>query len=237
MGCSLRPPSTPVKTVMPVAFWCNRLSGYGGVETDGGENTAREVGAIAKTSPGKGTARPAQAQADLLCAFVNTLDVDVDAAAPDALTDAAALTDWLRRRDLLDVDDRADRSDLDLALTLRSGLREAMVRHQKGDHSSRVPDLDAAVTALPLRIVFDGTSPRLAPAVGGARSALAQLLVAVADAQADDAWVRLKLCVADDCQWAFYDTSKNRSRHWCSMGVCGNRQKTRSYRARQRAKH
>ena len=183
--------------------------------------------AIATTTP---------AEADLLCAFANTLDVDVDADPPEALPDAAALTDWLRGRDLIDVDDRADRSDLDLALTLRSGLREAMVRHSHGDHTSRVPDLEATATALPLRIVFDGTRPRLAPAVGGARGGLARLLVAMADTQADDTWVRVKLCVADDCALAFYDTSKNRSRHWCSMGSCGNRQKTRSYRARQRAR-
>ncbi|HYJ67655.1 MAG TPA: CGNR zinc finger domain-containing protein [Nocardioidaceae bacterium] len=192
------------------------------------------MSAIATTSPGKGTATPAQA--DLLCAFANTLDVDVDAAVPDALTDATELTNWLRQHDLLDVDDRADSGDLELALTLRSGLREAMLRHADGDTMSRAPDLDATATALPLRIVFDGTRPRLTPAVSGARGALAQLLVAVADTQADDTWGRLKICVANECQWAFYDTSKNRSRHWCSMGVCGNRQKTRRYRARQRAK-
>ena len=140
---------------------------------------SRGVRAIATTTP---------AEAELLCAFANTLDVDVDADPPEALPDAAALTDWLRGRDLIDVDDRADRSDLDLALTLRSGLREAMVRHSEGDRTSRVPDLDAAATDLPLRIVFDGTRPRLAPAVDGVRGGLARLLVAIADAQADDTW-------------------------------------------------
>jgi predicted RNA-binding Zn ribbon-like protein len=110
-----------------------------------------------------------------------------------------------------------------------------MLRHQDGDHTSPVTDLDATATRLPLRIVFDGTRPRLAPALDGARGGLARLLVAIADAHADGGWERLKVCAADDCQWAFYDTSKNRSRHWCSMGVCGNRQKTRTYRARQRA--
>ncbi len=175
------------------------------------------------------------AQADLLCAFANTLDVDVDADPPEALPDAAALTDWLRGRGLLDAPGRADRADLDLALTLRSGLREAMVRHSAGDHTPRVPDLDAAASELPLRIVFDGTRPRLAPAIGGVRGALAAILVAMADAQADDTWGRMKLCVAEECALAFYDASKNRSRHWCSMGECGNRQKTRAYRARQRA--
>ena len=176
------------------------------------------------------------AQADLLCAFANTLDVDVDADPPEALPDAAALTAWLRRRELLDGNDRAGQADLDLALILRSGLREAMVRHSEGDHTSRVPELDAAATALPLRIVFDGTRPRLAPAVGGVQGALGRILVAMADAQADDTWGRMKLCIAEECALAFYDTSKNRSRHWCSMGQCGNRQKTRAYRARQRAK-
>jgi predicted RNA-binding Zn ribbon-like protein len=33
--------------------------------------------------------------------------------------------------------------------------------------------------------------------------------------------------------WVFYDRSRNRSRHWCSMGVCGNRAKTRTYRAKR----
>lgn len=193
-----------------------------------------EVRAIAKTGAGMGTVTPAQAH--LLCDFANTLDVDVDADPPEALPDAAALTGWLRQRGLLNADDRADSGDLDLALTLRSGLRDAMMRHHERDHTSPVPDLDAAAHALPLQIVFDGTRPRLAPAIGGARGGLARLLVAIADAQADDTWVRLKLCAADDCQLAFYDTSKNRSRHWCSMGVCGNRAKTRNYRARRRAK-
>ncbi|MET0525616.1 MAG: CGNR zinc finger domain-containing protein [Nocardioides sp.] len=175
------------------------------------------------------------AQADLLCAFANTLDVDVDADPPEALPDTAALSAWLRERGLLDATDRADPAEFELALTLRSGLREAMVRHSAGDATPRVPDLDAAASELPLRIVFDGTRPRLAPAVGGVRGALAAILVAMADAQADDTWGRMKLCVAEECALAFYDASKNRSRHWCSMGECGNRQKTRAYRARQRA--
>ena len=35
-------------------------------------------------------------------------------------------------------------------------------------------------------------------------------------------WNRLKVCPNDDCAWAFYDESRNRSRRWCSMNVCGN---------------
>jgi predicted RNA-binding Zn ribbon-like protein len=53
-------------------------------------------------------------------------------------------------------------------------------------------------------------------------------------AQADGTWPRLKACPADACGWAFYDRSRNHSRTWCDMSVCGNRAKARSYRARQR---
>ncbi|WP_232666513.1 CGNR zinc finger domain-containing protein [Pseudonocardia sp. TRM90224] len=172
--------------------------------------------------------------ADLLCAFANTLDVDVDATVPEALLDAAALTAWLRAQDLIGPDEQADDSELRIARSLRSGLRTAMLRHHDDEDPSPVAGLDVAAR-LPLRVDFDGTSPRLAPAAGGVKGGLARLLVAVADAQAAGDWVRVKVCIADECQWAFYDTSKNRSRHWCSMGVCGNRQKTRTYRARRRA--
>jgi predicted RNA-binding Zn ribbon-like protein len=181
-----------------------------------------------------GTTTPGYA--DLLCAFANTLDVDVDTSTPDELTDADALTEWLRGRALVDRQARATASDLRTALDLRTGLRQAMLAHHDGHTDVRLPGLDEIAAKLPLRMVFEGTRPRLVPAVDGAAAGLAHLLVAVAGAQSDGAWPRLKLCVADDCQWAFYDTSKNRSRHWCSMGVCGNRQKTRAYRARQRGR-
>jgi predicted RNA-binding Zn ribbon-like protein len=41
-------------------------------------------------------------------------------------------------------------------------------------------------------------------------------------------------CGADDCKWLFLDTSKNRSRQWCSMQSCGNRQKARRHYQRLR---
>jgi predicted RNA-binding Zn ribbon-like protein len=176
------------------------------------------------------------ARAALLSAFADTLDVDVDADPPEALPDPPALTRWLRDHDLVGSRDRANADDLALALTLRSGLREAMTRHHARDEGDPVRDLEAAAAALPLRVVFDGTRPRLAPATAGVRGGLGSLLVAIAEMQADGTWPRLKLCAAEECLLAFYDTSKNRSRQWCSMEVCGNRQKTRTYRARRRGR-
>jgi predicted RNA-binding Zn ribbon-like protein len=41
---------------------------------------------------------------------------------------------------------------------------------------------------------------------------------------------------ADDrgCGWLFYDTSRNRSRRWCSMESCGNRAKAQRYYEKER---
>jgi predicted RNA-binding Zn ribbon-like protein len=46
---------------------------------------------------------------------------------------------------------------------------------------------------------------------------------------------RVKLCDNPECQWAFYDTTKNRRRRWCDPTECGNVFKVREFRARQRA--
>jgi predicted RNA-binding Zn ribbon-like protein len=46
---------------------------------------------------------------------------------------------------------------------------------------------------------------------------------------------RVRLCAADDCDWLFLDQSRNRSRRWCDMTVCGNRNKVRRFRQAQRS--
>jgi predicted RNA-binding Zn ribbon-like protein len=58
------------------------------------------------------------------------------------------------------------------------------------------------------------------------------VLAAAAEAMADGSWQRLKACRSDTCRWAFVDNARNRSRQWCSMSVCGNRQKARMFRER-----
>ena len=93
--------------------------------------------------------------------------------------------------------------------------------------------LDAAGRRAPLHIRFsdDGVA-RLTPAADGADAVVGRVLAALARVQAEGQFARLKACAAEDCQWAYYDESRNRSRTWCSMEVCGNRAKARSYRAR-----
>jgi predicted RNA-binding Zn ribbon-like protein len=157
----------------------------------------------------------------LLRDFVNTYDVDCDV---DEFGAPSDLGGWLFEHGLVPAGTRAGESDLAAAVVLREGLRSAMLGHP-------VPgELDRVLAALPLRLSFDG--PALVPARDGARGGLAGIAAAVAACLADGAWPRLKACPG--CQWAFLDASKNRSRSWCSMRMCGNRAKTRAYRARRR---
>lgn len=45
----------------------------------------------------------------------------------------------------------------------------------------------------------------------------------------------LRQCPGDGCAWLFLDTSRNKSRRWCTMEVCGNRSKARRHYEQMRA--
>jgi predicted RNA-binding Zn ribbon-like protein len=48
-----------------------------------------------------------------------------------------------------------------------------------------------------------------------------------------DAMERVRACGVETCRWLFLDTSKNHTRRWCNMRVCGNRVKARRFQARR----
>jgi hypothetical protein len=47
-----------------------------------------------------------------------------------------------------------------------------------------------------------------------------------------DEATRIRICSAEDCGWVFLDGSKNGSRRWCSMQLCGNREKTTRHKTK-----
>ena len=167
---------------------------------------------------------------ELIRSFANTLDVEEGT---DSLATRRELTRWLHEHELLVRRTPSTDDDLDLALRLRNGIREAMAAHHD-DEPVESGDLRAATAELPLRMDCCGDGPRLEPVDTGVRGALARILVAVNQAVIGDEWKRLKVCPDDTCRWAFYDATKNRSKSWCGPG-CGNKAKTRSYRRRQKA--
>ena len=170
--------------------------------------------------------------------FVNTTDHETGV---DDLTSPADLVRYLGAEGLLTVPaphsgtatfPDASPEDLALALRLRAGLRTALEQNHRGAVGP-VPDLEATLAELPVRLTWGGGAVDVDARGNEVAAALARIALAAAQAASADLWPRLKIFASDECEWAYFDRSKNRSRSWCEYG-CGNRIKTRAYRARQK---
>jgi predicted RNA-binding Zn ribbon-like protein len=163
--------------------------------------------------------------------FANSLDVE---SGQDDLDSPERFGRWLVAHGFDHPSPTA--GDLQLAVGLRNALRrELMSHHGEPEPEAARAELDEYAAQVPLRVSFGTGSPELVPAGGGVDELLGRILSLWVLAGRDGTWSRIKICREDTCQVAFYDRSKNQSKTWCSMGVCGNRNKTRSYRDRRRA--
>ena len=171
---------------------------------------------------------------ELVRAFVNTLDVEDSL---DALEDRDQAQKWLIAHGLDGGEDSVDEEDRQRLIAVREALRRLLDANNAGDSppadALSVLNEQSAAAAVALR--FDAEGAALVTSCGGVDSAIARLLSIVHDSMNDGTWRRLKACPAEDCRWAFYDHSRNRSGSWCAMAICGNRTKTRSYRRRREA--
>jgi predicted RNA-binding Zn ribbon-like protein len=61
------------------------------------------------------------------------------------------------------------------------------------------------------------------------------LSLSTADLLTSEEMHKLRVCGNPECQWLFLDTSKNHTRRWCDMKICGNRMKARRFKAQHRA--
>ncbi|WP_162606363.1 CGNR zinc finger domain-containing protein [Jiangella asiatica] len=186
-----------------------------------------------------GTSALAPGRLETVRSFVNTRDIE---AATDALSTPIDLVRWLGDAGLSAggeagaSDAEAGPADLDRAVGVREALRAALGANHDG---GPVPDDALAVlnaAARRARLVatltaHDGWRP--VPSADGVDGALGALLSLVDEAMVAGTWSRLKVCVNDTCQWAFYDHSRARSGKWCSMRVCGNRAKQQAWRGRR----
>jgi predicted RNA-binding Zn ribbon-like protein len=174
---------------------------------------------------------------ELARAFANTIDVeDVrdEWSKEDDFSDPSLYRRWLVDHGLVSERDRVTAADLRTAVALRDAIRGlAYANHGEPVPPSALPTLDLAASraGFTARFRADGP-PVLVPGAKGADAALGRIVAIVFAAMSDGTWSRLKICRADTCAWAFYDHSKNQSRAWCSMKICGNRTKARNYRRR-----
>jgi predicted RNA-binding Zn ribbon-like protein len=169
---------------------------------------------------------------ELLQRFINSYNHDFP---PDwdRIGTGEKAAHWLREKGLVAQDDQISDADADRLCRLREALRALVV----ANHGGR-PDAEAAEivrklsrAALLKPAIDDKGRVALEPAGRGADGAVATLLGIVNEAQFTGDWSRMKAC--RQCEYAFFDRSKNRSAAWCSMSICGNRTKNRAYYRRR----
>jgi predicted RNA-binding Zn ribbon-like protein len=163
--------------------------------------------------------------------FVNTRDLEEGV---ERLGSPPALAAWLADHGLAAPDETFDDGDLARTRTVREALRALLLTNNGGEpDTGAAAALTAAGDAARLTVTVDDRGrAALEPRAAGIDRVFGRLLAVVARAQADGTWERLKACPWNTCHFAFYDHSRNRSRTWCSMAVCGNRAKARAYRHR-----
>ena len=154
-------------------------------------------------------------EAELVMAFANTIDLEDGT---DELATCAEAGKWLQANGL----PRVSGADHQRLLDLRTGIRATLAG------STDVRTGQEVLAGLPVFVNLTGDVLTAANGVLG-RLAVAWAIVALTG-QAE----RLKRCADDACGWVFWDVSRNHSRRWCTMRVCGNRAKARRYTARQK---
>lgn len=176
--------------------------------------------------------KPAPGALARIQALINTRDIETGA---DLLAEAGSARRWLAEAQL--AGGPATDDEIEAVIAVREALRALAVRNAGGPEPAagtlrRLSDLTAHTTA---RVVVnaDGTVD-LQPDTDSVYGRLLGVVLAVRDAQADGTWTKLKACANPECQWAFYDRSRNRGGTWCDMAGCGNKLKNRDFRARRR---
>jgi predicted RNA-binding Zn ribbon-like protein len=154
----------------------------------------------------------------------------------DELAGPRELGVWMRRHGLPKANGRISSAMFGAAAQLRADIRaflacDPVERRRKAGAGL----LDGALKQFPLVVEVDGEGGFTLRA--SRDDALAGLSVVVAelyDGSIRGTLDRLKVCAAEECRRVFYDRSKPATRRWCMSTLCGNRIKTRTYRARHR---
>jgi predicted RNA-binding Zn ribbon-like protein len=125
------------------------------------------------------------------------------------------------------------------ALALRSAIQEigaaiGDARTPPGSALAALADLHGAcLRRSVLSASPDGCRWRWAVETAPVEAALGPIALAAVALFTHGDFRRIKQCGGRACGWLFYDTSKNNSRRWCEMEVCGNRAKQRRLAARR----
>jgi predicted RNA-binding Zn ribbon-like protein len=182
--------------------------------------------------------------------FVNTLSARPTSAPSERLVSYEALLDWAREEKLiapaaakrLSAFARRHPQQAAAALARALELREALYGVVTALDAQRSPsqaaletiarDLAASYSTGRL-VLHDGALHWVSGGEDDLNRVLWEVARTVGRLVTSSRLAKVRLCAAADCGWLFLDDTKNRSRRWCDMKICGNREKLRRFRARQ----
>jgi predicted RNA-binding Zn ribbon-like protein len=132
------------------------------------------------------------------------------------------------------------------ALALAGELREALAEAFYAPFDSRTPAAASRATlerCFQLAYVHRRISWDRAPGLAWTWSGMERdaqlpcwiLSIGALDLLTSEAIHQVRECDNPECRWLFLDTSKNHTKRWCDMKVCGNRMKARRFKAQHRA--
>jgi predicted RNA-binding Zn ribbon-like protein len=184
--------------------------------------------------------------------FANTVDNRPTRDAKELLRSYADLVAWSRQAGIINGDQagklyrKAEREPSAAGETLSRAraLREALFAifsSSVDKHAPPAESLDVLNTEIPAALssqAIEKTDKGYRLEGTEEENALDRMLAPVVRSAVDlltsHDLTRIRLCAADDCGWLFLDRSRNRSRQWCDMTVCGNRAKARRYYRRSK---
>jgi predicted RNA-binding Zn ribbon-like protein len=184
--------------------------------------------------------------------FANTVDWHASQQPIEFLTSYSELVAWSVHASILTQgqgeqlrqEAAAHPADAEAVLRRAISLREAIYRvFSATSHGLRPKESDLAVFNEELaRLLAKSRLSWLEDDLGwqwaGQERALDRMLWAVvrdaADLLTSGELDRVGQCADHRCGWLFLDTSRNRSRRWCSMAYCGNRAKARRHYQRSK---
>jgi predicted RNA-binding Zn ribbon-like protein len=166
---------------------------------------------------------------DRLIEFVNTNELQES---EDQLRGPEEARSWLEAEGF--AVGKLSRDDWAAIIAFREGVRAAAAANNGyGVDADAVAALGRAVDRLRFTVRATPDASLEVASASPAGRALSPLVGALMAAQADGSWARVKACARDTCRWLFYDTTRNKSRTWCTSTTCGSREKARRAYRRQ----
>ncbi len=169
---------------------------------------------------------PAPGNLVLLEGFLNTSHSEMGF---DDFGTTDSTESWLRGVGLWTESKKITMAQAQKIIDFRSDLRLWILEK---DH---IQPLNHLATAITFQAEFNSEGDiQFVPTGDACDRVLGALIGMVSQSQQGGTWSRFKCCELPTCGWAYYDSTRSRTKRWCSMKTCGSRHKAREYYKRNR---